>query len=588
MSYASHRTRHLFFAILLTLFGLMLSHRPARGGWSADPVEVHSTTALCPLVSVVPGTQGSSIVLWQENTASGGLLRARRLLASGDLDPAWTAPLAVSDHDATRGALGTVSDDAGGGYVWWMEGPQLFLTRIAPTGTIAAGWPARGRNIGSLYSAQHRPQVVADGTGGVYVAWMSMASLSPPYQPTVRGQHLGPANTSAGGWPAGGRTLATVPDVWMTNSFGIGVAPDGGSWLAWQTTLLGDPDPGPGDLRLTRLTSAGLPKAGWTVEGISLAEFHGELLSTPGQLGYEWHPVPAGALVAVASDGADGAFVLASSLVDDGNQVTASPSLRRVDATGQPSTGWSAAGISIGGWGLPAAWDAGANASLRALPDTDGGVLAGFPMFASEFTATFGFQHRSASGASLPGGASADQRGVEVAARDDGGLWMASYKPSGATGPYEADAYIAASASDPGGSYYESKPSYYSTRYGDVGLAATGDGGAIFAWSELIDRHGVYAVRVNPAGAVTGVPPLAVAPGFRAWFVGGIGVHVQGGSQAFTLRLHDVTGREVARGSFDYGGEWIVPGTAELPSGIYFVNAMVGGNAVHARVAVVR
>jgi hypothetical protein len=200
----------------------------------------------------------------------------------------------------------------------------------------------------------------------------------------------------------------------------------------------------------------------------------------------------------------------------------------------------------------------------------------------------FGFQHRSATGASLPRGASADQRGVEVAARDDGGLWMASYKPSGATGPYEADAYVAASASDPGGGYYESKPSYYSTRYGDVGVGALVDGGAIFAWSELIDRNGIYAVRLNPAGVVTDVPPVSVSPPFRAWFVRGAGVHVQGGSQAFAVRLHDVTGREVARGSFDYGGEWTMPGTAELPSGIYFVNAMVGGRALHTKVAVLR
>jgi hypothetical protein len=59
-------------------------------------------------------------------------------------------------------------------------------------------------------------------------------------------------------------------------------------------------------------------------------------------------------------------------------------------------------------------------------------------------------------------------------------------------------------------------------------------------------------------------------------------------SVRFSLRLHGVTGREVARGSFDYAGEWTVPGTAELPSGIYFVSATVGGSAVRAKVVVVR
>ena len=99
MPFASHRTRFLILALLLSSLGVLLLTRPANGGWSADPVEVHATTALCPLVSVCGDDADGSIVTWQENTAGGGLLKARRLLASGALDPAWAAPLAVSDRD---------------------------------------------------------------------------------------------------------------------------------------------------------------------------------------------------------------------------------------------------------------------------------------------------------------------------------------------------------------------------------------------------------------------------------------------------------------------------------------------------------
>ena len=47
----THRVRLLFVALMLALLGVALLARPAHSGWSADPVRVHATTALCPLVA---------------------------------------------------------------------------------------------------------------------------------------------------------------------------------------------------------------------------------------------------------------------------------------------------------------------------------------------------------------------------------------------------------------------------------------------------------------------------------------------------------------------------------------------------------
>ena len=46
----THRTRQLLLAVLLTLLALALLARPAHSGWGVDPVAVHATTALSPLV----------------------------------------------------------------------------------------------------------------------------------------------------------------------------------------------------------------------------------------------------------------------------------------------------------------------------------------------------------------------------------------------------------------------------------------------------------------------------------------------------------------------------------------------------------
>jgi hypothetical protein len=69
------------------------------------------------------------------------------------------------------------------------------------------------------------------------------------------------------------------------------------------------------------------------------------------------------------------------------------------------------------------------------------------------------FSRRSPAGEPLPGGVGAEQRGIEYASRGDGGMFVASFKPSGATSMYDADAYIAVSQSNPGAGFFESKTS---------------------------------------------------------------------------------------------------------------------------------
>lgn len=67
-----HHRRSFVWILLLALLALMLFARPAHSGWSADPVEIHATSALCPLVASVDDGNNGAIVVWQENTASGG------------------------------------------------------------------------------------------------------------------------------------------------------------------------------------------------------------------------------------------------------------------------------------------------------------------------------------------------------------------------------------------------------------------------------------------------------------------------------------------------------------------------------------
>jgi hypothetical protein len=589
----SHRIRNFASALFLASLGILIfSSRPAHA-WGADPIQVHATSALCPVVAVTDDAHYGAIVVWQEDTATGGLLKAQHVLANGDLDPAWGAGVPVSTVDVAREAAGAVSDANGGAYVWWTENTLLMLQHVSPNGTIAAGWSAHGRNLGTLLSEYHRPIAVADGAGGVYVGWVAPALPFSPLDAYARVVRLGPSGLGAGGWPTGGRALVNPPDPWDVNSIGLDRASDGGLWLSWVNVERGPEDVVlSGEVRALRVTPAGLPAAGWTADGVLVAPYDVEFMNhvlVPG--------VQATALVAAAHDDGAGAYVVLADGTWNGSGLTFNASLRHLDGVGAPAAGWTSDGVPVGNFGFPdtpfeALFDPAT--SMRAVADQHGGVLAGVPFFASEFTARTQFSRRSPAGTELPGGIGADQRGLEFAPRGDGGMVIASFKPSGATGPFEADAYVSVGQSEPGEGFYESKGSAYATRYGDIGLAATGDGGAIFAWSQLIDRQGIFAIRLGQAGQVTGVPPAPVlgGPALRVRFVRGDGVRAAASlpGARVVLALFDLTGRRVARVVSEAapGAEVLFPGTRDLAGGVYFARASDGASVLESKVLVLR
>jgi hypothetical protein len=362
-------------------------------------------------------------------------------------------------------------------------------------------------------------------------------------------------------------------------------------WLAFATTTYDDPVYAPGDVRIVRLTSAGLPAAGWDAHGISLMPFRGDLLTySPA-----WGPEPGMSLAAVADDGGSGAFVLSADVEEDAEGVSASAlHLLRVASDGSPAAGWAPGGITLGTSGYTTYEDPGAGASLRALADGRGGVFAGMPGFYSEGLSVLTFGRWSGTGTALPGGVGADQLGLEYASRGDGGMYVASFYPSGPTSIWSPNAFVRAAQSDPGEGFLEYHDTPVVQWYGDVALTATGDGGAVFGWSQVNERFGIFAVRLGPAGQVTAVPPTSIKgpPSMRLRFVPGVGVRaliasVPSGREE--LSLHDVTGRLVARTTIEQaaGGDWVFPGTEGLPSGVYFARAVSGGVELRARVAVV-
>jgi len=94
---------------------------------------------------------------------------------------------------------------------------------------------------------------------------------------------------------------------------------------------------------------------------------------------------------------------------------------------------------------------------------------------------------------------------------------------------------------------------------------------------------------------VTGVTPTPVVgpPSLRVRFVRGDGVHAVAsfsGSPRLALSLHDLAGRRVAAASSDatLGADVVMPGTRDLPGGVYFARASDGTRVLNARVIIIQ
>lgn len=561
---------------------------PALAGWSNSAVLVHATTAHCPQISVASDGAHGAIVVWEEDDASrNGPLYARHLLASGDVDPAWPATASVCPTITARQALGSVADGLGGAYVWWMVDANLFLTRIGPDGQRAPGWPTTGRNLGWLSAATQRPTAFSDGAHGIYVGWIE-GDYTLGVLPRAFAVHLGPGNAGAAGWPDFPREMPTpnVDNDWV-DAAAFAPAPGGGLWFLEGYSFWFSDVSSAGEWRLSRLDAGGQPVAGWPADGLSLATFHGEKLI--GDLYFDHVPVAA-MLGGVASDGADGAYVCRSDLTHGTALYASEAVLHHFDGSGALAAGWPAAGVRPGISSTGTAMLESADLSVRAIADGAGGVIAGYPFFYDHaIVSTFvGY----GPGATRTG----FQAGVNIASAieyfaQDGGFYLSSCHGTGPYGAMDQHAYIRAGA--PGTGYYVEHPEPVTTWYGDAGIAATGDGGAIFAWSQERESFGIYAIRLGGNGLVTGVTPGTVAT--NPWtlrFEPGAGVRAFADfATAGRARwaLYDVSGRAVASGVLETTAgshAWTLEGTASLRAGLYFAKLTQGGHVRDARVVV--
>jgi hypothetical protein len=174
---ARNGENHIF-AQRVTRSGTIATGWPLNGqAVSITGVDEVGSTLVADGAGAAQGGSGA-IVVWGDASTGHHNMRAKHLLASGVLDPAWPVngtSLSFAPGEETFQVM--ASDGAGGAIVAWQgsfDATQfdIFAQHVLASGALDPAYPVNGRAVCALLGLQEEPDIVAAGAGGAIVTWM--------------------------------------------------------------------------------------------------------------------------------------------------------------------------------------------------------------------------------------------------------------------------------------------------------------------------------------------------------------------------------------------------------------------------------
>lgn len=578
----------------LILLGVWLGNAHAWDGGARLLMPRPSSSSA--LAAAWDGKHGAYVV-WQDDSGStAGILRVQHLVESGGIDPSWPVNgKLLCPFTASRTQLGMVADDQGGAFVWWFEGYALYLSRLSERGTLAPGWPSRGRRLTSLVLGTRNdrhtpPEIVPDGNGGVFVGWLDWTR-----QFLVT--HLDAENLPAPGWPdepvavnqPGASTLPFIA--------ALGRGESGEVIAAWVQSNGGAADPTERTFHLRRLFDS--PNALMGEEQAA-----GRYFSSDGSdvdAIFESCVTP----LAVSSMSDGRVEMLRWEPVNSrygGGQFV----IRRFDVDGTEFSSVMVEAL----YGAPLGFSThlGARFWLRHGPDEsldilapgliDDGLVRVRDLQVERGGSWWGNNYLkfwSSTSVALVDGSDPELPLVGVVA------------PVAYADPYHGNsAVVSAYRLELGrwasqameynlGLSLEATPlgygSYQERWFASAAVASTRDGGAMVLWSQLKHPLGIMVARLGPVFGVAEVGPGGGRSGnsSRVSFAHGVGVQVLGAPPGAEVALFDLLGSRMAGGRVpDSDAVWTIPGSSSIASGVYFARIEWAGQQLTRRVVVLR
>lgn len=189
-------------------------------GWPADGA-IAAKPSLAPSeVRVIADGTGGASVAWVEQRGDpgspvSGEVRLSRVLANGRIARGFASGGAVAGggrQPSLVSGSALVADGTGGTYLAWPDafwfGGGVYVQHLTGDGRIFPGWQPGGLALYSEYAVKNSVDAVPDGSGGVYVAWD--LCLDPSRLRKVRLLRLAPDGGSGEPAPAPALALARI------------------------------------------------------------------------------------------------------------------------------------------------------------------------------------------------------------------------------------------------------------------------------------------------------------------------------------------------------------------------------------------
>jgi hypothetical protein len=199
----------------------VLSDGTIAPGWPANGVEVGGASGAPDQFAIVLDGSGGVFASWRDSRTGVPTPYFSHVRASGVLDP--LIPTGGLEIPSPPGAdhLLAASADAQGGAIILRAGAGIaggwdfFIHRLSESGLPWSGWPSSGRALSASSAPSVQGSMIADGSGGAFVAFQQSGSR-------LFGQHIGHDGQVAAGWPAPGIEFGSGTTPSMVRS-GLGV-----------------------------------------------------------------------------------------------------------------------------------------------------------------------------------------------------------------------------------------------------------------------------------------------------------------------------------------------------------------------------
>jgi hypothetical protein len=200
-------------------------------GWPGDGLVVSAAPGVQGDAALAPDGHGGVYIAWADFSAGfDGNIYLHHVLPRGVLDPGWPVEGRVlCAAGGLQRAPAAVADAAGGVVVAWEDGrnghTDIFAQRLTAADTL--GWEPGGHAVCILAGDQQRPALAADDSGGVFVAWQDLRGAY--YD--IYLQHLAPDLEYEWWWPLLGLLVCGAAG----GQFEPHLLADGsgGSFVAW-------------------------------------------------------------------------------------------------------------------------------------------------------------------------------------------------------------------------------------------------------------------------------------------------------------------------------------------------------------------